>query len=266
MNSNESINLNNYSVSYEFDRNSNDFIIGEPFHADRSFEYNKSSTNFVLYEDFPIKKTLNSESHLRFENLPENTWAKIVVSNNKHNSTFSDTFLRIMGAIKPFQPNPFNNTFFVMAPVNKNVYQVRSIPLLKNGIIMEVSTVGDSHPIKYKHELFIRNNSTTLSLFGVVYDDPISGIINMGENESKTIALNITPLGLIQNGTLTPFPDWLEVKVLRLPLTLTLDQPDYYVLLISTVKAPPGSYEIGLSENISQNKYIEAITVTIVNR
>jgi hypothetical protein len=242
------------------------FTIGDPIMNVSLLRYGSGFAKFIAYEDFPLEiPDYFNKGDVRIINLPDGIWAKLIPINDDDKTT-----LRLMGYVKPVIPNPLNQSLYLIERSDNTIYKV-SVPIIKNGIIKEISIIRDSIPIKFNHELLANYNSTLFYLFGVVYDPAfVSDHSVTGENELEKLNMselnvNIEPIGLMNDGKLVNFPMWLQLKTLRLPLALKENQPDYYVLGISTNNAPIGSYQVAVRETINQKIFIETITMTIIN-
>lgn len=248
--------------------NSESLSIMNPISYRQSLDYEgKELANFVLYQDFPLKIIPLSSTHdLKLVNVPENTWAKLIPNKEINHDNSSGITLRMMGAIKPFVPTPVNNTIFIVGSKDQNGLPfAASTTIVKNTIMTETSTVRDSLPVKFKNEIFTKDNSKFFIIYGIVYDknvDSLSEYVTTG----SSLKMNIEPVGLMYNGNLTSLPKWIEVKTMKLPLLLKQNQPDYYVVLISVTKAPSGSYELAFRESISEKIFIETMTLTILDK
>ena len=242
-------------------------VVGQPNYYPTTLIYNKTvEAGFVQYEDFPIESKILS--HYGPNNIKpvgiydNNIWTKLL-RNDTGSSNSSQIILRVLGAVKPFTPNPFNQTLYmVMTDETKNQTYTTSIPIIRNSIMSEVFVVNGKVPIKFKNEIFALKNGTLPHIFGVVYDPGYE--MTFASKSPASIHVNIQPVGVINNVTMTAIPPWLEIKPLQLSLSLTQDQPDYFAFLISTKNAPEGSYEIALRENISGKIFIETINLTIL--
>lgn len=264
---NENISTMNYSSNnkpvFVLDPN---FKVGNPIMNTTSFSYEGIDTKFILYEDFPINTpSYFNNGDIRIENLPDNTWAKLIRSNSSH---YGETTLRLMGAVKPLVSNPFNETISLSDRPGNNIIVKTSLPIVRNGIMGETSVIRDSIPVKFKHEILARSNSKILYIFGIVYDPTFfNGHFIQGQSTGihNLMNINIEPIGLVKDGNLTKIPTWLQIKTMNLPLVLTVNEPNYYVIGLSTVNAPTGSYEVELRETINQRIFLETITLTIIN-
>lgn len=242
--------------------------IGDPNYQERTLLYNNTDeAGFVLYEDFPIlldnisMKDLNS---MKIVGVSDNDiWEKIIRNDTKSNSS-SQMILRVLGAVKPFKPNSYNQTLFIVMTDSAHQTYVGTIPLLRTKIMSESSILNTELPIKFKNEIFALKNSTFPHIFGIVYDPSYPLPFLEPKDVLSSIRVDITPMGIMNNTVLSPIPSWLTIRPLQLPLTLNPDQPDYFSLLISTKNAPLGSYEIVLHETINKKIFTETITLSIV--
>lgn len=252
--------------------NLNDFypiVVNQPNYSKSILIYNKTiEAGFVKYEDFPIKITesLHKDLH-NVESVgiyDDNIWTKVISNDNSSNNK-SQIILRVLGALEPFKPNPYNQTLFVVIKnKTQNQTYVAPIQIVRNSIMNEVFVIHDGVPVKFKNEIFALQNSTLPHIFGIVYDPNYQLPFLDSKHSLSSIHVDIEPVGIINNTTITAIPPWLQITPLQLPLSLTQEQPDYFAFLISTKNAPKGSYEIALRENISGKIFIETIVLTIL--
>lgn len=263
----------NYNSTTQFsnsilfnDLNSKDLSIMDPISYQDSFEYeNKKLASFVLYEDFPLKMQ-SPVFNLKLINMPDDVWTKLIPDETIHPDHTYGMTLRMMGAIKPFVPTPFNDTIFVIGPKDKNgIPPMASTAIVQNRIMTEISIVGDSLPIKFKNPIFAKKNSTSFYIFGIVYDKDITSNPSIFEINPSSLDVNIEPVGIMSNGILIKFPEWLKVQTIKLPLSLKQNQPSYYALMVSTSGAPLGTYEITLHETINKKIFVQTITLLITD-
>lgn len=226
--------------------------VQEPIKQEQFINLTSYSLKFILYEDFPLhtSKSLDSES-LRLANLPYNSWAKVII-NEKNQS-----MLRITGYVMPGKATPFNNTLFLIPPSNAkyNFGDWTTISLVKNNVLEKIDVLQNLRPIRFNDAIFAYPNSTFGHIFGIVYD--IS-------NDSPNLKLDIEPIGMISNNTLSDMPNWLKIETMKLPLTLNPNQPNYYIFNVSTFDAKPGSYEIAFREHINNQMFVETATLIIL--
>lgn len=241
------------------------FGLEEPNKYEESFQAGNYGATFISYEDFPLQiPPSTSITDLKLINIPNGIWVKII--QNKENTTSdSSPVLRIMGAVKPLTPVEFNNTLFTIIPDHsKNMSYVAATNIIQNRIIEEISPIRISLPVKFKNEMFSYRNSTITHILGVVYDNNPMSSLSIHTNSTNKLYVNITPIGMMYNGSLTNFPSWLKVNIDGLPKILNQDQPTYYLIHTITTNAPVGSYQIALRETIGNENFIETITNSVV--
>ncbi|GEM_PF-7093575 len=234
------------------------FSVGDPIMNMSTFRYGHAYAKFVLYEDFPLKISDNfNKSNILAVNLPDEIWTKLLTSKDGN-----EKYMRLMGYVKPGTPNPMSQSLYIIDKSDNARYET-SVPILRNHIINEISAIRDSTPIKFKNELFIHSNSTTFCIYGVVYD-PTSDKYAQGKPHQTDLNADIEPIGMFDGGKLVGFPLWLHVKTIGLPITLKENEPNYYVLGLTTNNAPIGSYQVAVRELINNRVFIESITLTVV--
>jgi hypothetical protein len=218
---------------------------------------------FDLYEDYPIKikrSDLNIED-LKTINVPDGVWTKFTSNMDTHpNGNNTSIILHVMGAIDPSYPTPFNNTFYVDTKLNGSHTHILPLTVIKNRVLNEVSVLRGTTPVKFKNILFVTPTANVAAFYGLVND------VNStfaSKTSSDNLLVNVEPLGIIDNGTLSSFPKWIDVSTQGSPLSLKPNGPTYYAVLISTTNAPPGSYEIAMREKINDRIFIETMTLIV---
>lgn len=256
-------------IPYPSDKSSStkslDSLIPQPIFYQTEVIYNNTKrATFVLYEDFPLGNLPENGS---YRIIPPaiadgNIWTKII--RNVTDSNYNSYVMRLFGAIKPFTPNPYNQTLYlVLKDETKNQTNLSPLPIIRNYIINEIDVVRKDVPIKFKNEILALTNDNPVYIFGIVYDPKYIPAF-FDSNQISPIHVEIDPIGIVDNTTIKPLPSWIKIESLHLPLVLHQNKPDFFAFVLTTKDAPRGSYEIALRENIDQKIFIEQITLTIL--
>jgi hypothetical protein len=228
-----------------------------------------ASADFISYEDFPIHLAGNLHTNnLKVANKPSNVWMKFI--NGEESSEFgedNETILRVAGAVKPLVPNNFNTTIYIANSQEGEILGISSLPLVQNGIINEMAIVRENIPIKFKEVVVQAVSQGNIFVYGLINDHNAFGL-EFDTSETmpmNDLEVNIEPIGIMINGNLSGLPEWLEIRTTNLPISLTENIPEYYGIMLATLNAPAGSYEIAFRETINSNEFIETMTVIIPN-
>jgi len=121
-------------------------------------------------------------------------------------------------------------------------------PLVPISVISYPST-----PIQL-HDLYTNENGSSSQTFGVVFDPSASF-------QSSSITVTLSALGMLQNGTVVALPSWLGLPNSNHTLSLTAEQPFYFVMTATGIDAHPGTYEIAIQEIIAGSQFMVVMNV-----
>lgn len=243
-------------------------LIGNPVIHRETLEFTGVSvTDFIAFEDFPIdldRDSVDAAAKLSVVNTPDYAWTKLITYDDRTQADEEpDLVLRVMGAVKPNVVNNFNATLYIVESQEGQLLGFSSMPVVKNGIIREIAVVTEDIPIRFKTEILTSNYNSPY-IFGLIYDNNRFSPYSQSSIIDSTLEVNIEPVGLMVDGKLEEFPEWLKVETIKLPISLTNNNPDYYGILIITSDAPVGSHEIAFREIVNDRIFLETMTVTVI--
>jgi hypothetical protein len=214
---------------------------------------------FVGEEEFPVTVTVNTTTDvdLTSPNVPSGVWVQFVPSQLEDvGPQGANATLLLAGDVDPFGGNVWNSSLFIDASGSTAGLTGETVLPLDSAygdmdVLQSVGPVGQV-PTPNPGALFSQGttpsteqNQTNYALLRAVYD-PSSGTPG-----SSSLSVTITGVGLMQNGTEVPFPDWLKVTTADSSFAMSADQPYYLQVCVRiSTSTPQGSFTIVLNEKV----------------
>jgi hypothetical protein len=214
-----------------------------------------SCMGFTSYEEFPIKvySDKNEMVTLGASNTPDAAWIKFQPAAVLATPEGTSAKMIIAGSGKPFMINPIGTDVMHINVNSKEGISTTYIPLLKSG--QQIKVINSTGPIGLGSVLANINNATPNS-FGIVYDS----------NQTDTLPVSLSVLGVMQDNKIVPLPSWLSIKFEPSSFNLNSSQPFYFKIETATFSPPTGSHSIVVvGEKVGEKNYTENLQVNIPN-
>ncbi len=146
--------------------------------------------------------------------------------------------------------NNYNISLFIDAMGAKGLSGETFLPVVPTVPVQVLHAPGPIHSlIEAKHVLTVLTTGQTSSsgsaVYGVVYD-PISA------SASKSLSVNMTVSGILENGKIQPVPSWLKIYLPQQTFQLVPEEPSYFGFSATFASdAPSGHYTLVLKETIN---------------
>lgn len=230
------------------------FIFGTP--VIRSLYLNESSQKTIQdgFEEWPVT-------------VYSNTTTNVVLNATSINSEVWIAF--DPASLSDVGPSGVNTTMFMAGAVS--VSSNLSAGLFVNGfgsngmrgetylpIVLGFPVSVLSGPGKFDNLQFaVYQNQTGEDTVGVVYSPPV------GQSRLPLhVSVNVT--GMLENGTVTKLPSWLQVSSQASSFYLDPNQPFYFFIGVNaTAQAPLGTYTIVLNETVNGHVFSSYLFVTV---
>jgi hypothetical protein len=230
--------------------------IEQPIVNKTIFSYSNKYLEFVATEEFPITIFSSEKTHVEFQviNVPKGVWTEFKPTNSEIGPGINgSTTLIIVGAVKPFVPTPDNKTLTIIATSSngKTVKSFLAITQTENFTIL-----NDPGPIEFPNRLLFDQTGTSFMTYGVVYD-PI-------KNFSNPLSVDLSVIGLQQNGQITNLPPWLKINIPEKVFLLNASQPYYFAITEATSHAPISNQTIVIKEIVDGQQFTRNLEITIL--
>jgi hypothetical protein len=210
---------------------------------------------FPSTESFPITLTSSRDISVNLSaiDVPTGTWIHFQPSAMVASPNGATSNMTIAGAVQPFTPRETGPNMTIQAAysggsVNVTMLLLPSVPI---GVIQSAST-----PMQ-PHDLYTNENGSSSQTFAVVFDPSASF-------QSNSIAVTLSAQGMIQNGAVVALPSWLRLPNSNHTLSLTAEQPFYFVMTATGIDARPGTYEIAIQETIGGSQFMVVMNVVVL--
>jgi len=217
--------------------------------------------SFVGEEEFPVTVTANATTNVNLAspNVPYGVWVKFVPSQLENvGPQGAGATMPLAGDVSPFGGNVYNSSLFIDASGSSGGLTGETVLPLDSayGGMNVLQSAGPVGEIKTPNPEVMfggqgtAQNQTNYAVLGDVYDP------SAGTAGGSSLAVTITGVGLMQNSTEIPPPNWLNVTPASSSFVMSADQP-YYLQVCVTISsaAPLGGFTVILDEKVNGQQF-----------
>ena len=222
-----------------------------------------TQVTFIGSEEWPVhvSSSVSSNVSLSVSNVPCGIWAKIIPAQIPNVGPSGVTArLLLAGAMSglPGASKQGNASLVIEAAAPNGLRASYTLPIQQHGNLTELESPGpviQAEAGAYSSAYTIGNTS---DIFGIVYNPS-------GAQGSQTLNVSLSASGLVQDGSLVPFPSWMKVSLPTPTFILNSSEPYYFEVNVSTLPPHFGSYEIAIGESANGQLFSDIVTITTHN-
>ncbi|HVP23607.1 MAG TPA: hypothetical protein VMS77_06820 [Conexivisphaerales archaeon] len=226
-----------------------------------SFTIGSAYSSFPGSEDLSLSIWAQSAAHvhLSMEGMMDGVWFKFKPAElSSVGPEGASSILEVAGAVIPMGGNGNWPEVTIVAyddagdSAKLNITLTYDVPvtILRSPSVIPPVTF-DSYPDRVGAGQYGGN------YYGVVYD-PISG------GAEPTLTVNLSTLGILVNGTVQPFPSWLQDSIPLAPFVLSEGVPYYFFAGVKVGDAPLGNFTVAMRETVGGMDFMLYINYTVV--
>ncbi|GEM_PF-4824044 len=215
--------------------------------------------SFIGYKEYSL--TLFSEERrdikLNVPNVPKGMWIKLVPQQlNVGPEGTSARMIVAGGGGLPFTgPETDIQSLIIQAESNEEKARIGDLRVRTN--IPTLTVLNSAGPIEFPEKIYVWAESS-FRIFGGVYDTD--------EPQNNSLSVNLSVLGLLQEGKIIPMPSWLEVDIPNSSFSLNASEPHYFVTraVRTSESALLGDHTIVIEEIIDGQRFTQNLQIRLM--
>jgi hypothetical protein len=221
-------------------------------------------TEFVSLEEWPITLQSNSttEVDLASPNHLGGVWVSFLPSQVNVGPEGANVTMLLAGAVRPFDSGPdATSSLFIDAQGSSGLTGEAVLPIIRSGTTLNI--LQAAAPINFDEISTFGppQNLTQFDVVGAVYDP------GTGSASNRSLSVVLSAEGLLENGTVTPFPSWITVIIPQSSFRLNASQPFYFQVGATVPSVPEGGaaaqYVVVLDEKVGGENFLVNLTIDV---